>query len=170
VEGLGFAIPMDDVLSMIKDIMENGQVTSKAYMGVSVADVTRYPQTGVRSGAYLVEVVEDGPAAKAGLQAGDVVTMLGTTTITSQSDLTDALGSKSYQAGDTATVTYIRDGQVYTTDLTFGSTTEKPDTDDTTATQDSSQGDTSNGYYYYGDDDMEDFFEQFFGGTYGGRG
>ena len=40
VEGLGFAIPIDDVLSMIEDIIENGQVTSRAYMGVSVANAS----------------------------------------------------------------------------------------------------------------------------------
>ena len=160
VEGLGFAIPIDDVLSMIQDIIENGQVTSKAYMGVTVADAAYYPETGVRSGAYLAEVVEDGPAARAGLQAGDVITMLGTTTITSQDDVTSAMGSKSYRAGDTTTVTFVRDGQVMTTELTFGSTTEKPQEEPTVepSRQDGQQG----GY-----GDMDDFFNEFFGGGFG---
>ena len=160
MEGLGFAIPIDDVLSMIQDIIENGQVTSKAYMGVTVADAAYYPETGVRSGAYLAEVVEDGPAARAGLQAGDVITMLGTTTITSQDDVTSAMGSKSYRAGDTTTVTFVRDGQVMTTELTFGSTTEKPQEEPTVepSRQDGQQG----GY-----GDMDDFFNEFFGGGFG---
>ena len=64
-EGLGVAIPIDDVLTMLKDIMENGQVTTHAYMGVTPDNASRYPQTGVQSGAYLIEVVKDGPAAKA---------------------------------------------------------------------------------------------------------
>jgi len=164
-EGLGFAIPIDDVLNMIKDIMENGQVTTHAYMGVTPDNASQYPQAGVRSGAYLVEVVEDGPAAKAGLQAGDVITMLGTTTITSSSDLRSAVGSKSYLAGDTATVTYVRAGQVYTTELTFGSTMDKP-ADTTPQSTAPEQG--GEGYEeYYGD--MEDFFNQFFGRGYGQR-
>ena len=160
VEGLGFAIPIDDVLSMIKDIIENGQVTSKAYMGVTVADAVYYPETGVRSGAYLAEVVENGPAARAGLQAGDVITMIGTTTITSQADVTSAMGSKSYRAGDTTTVTFVRDGQVMTAELTFGSTTEKPQEDQTPQPAPSSQQDN------YGN--MDDFLKEFFGSSFDG--
>lgn len=159
-EGLGFAIPIDDVLTMLKDIMENGQVTTHAYMGVTPDNASRYPQTGVQSGAYLIEVVEDGPAAKAGLQKGDVITMLGTTTINSSGDLHSAVGSKSYKAGDTASVTYVRDGQVYNTEITFGSTLEKPaDSEPSTEAQPNQQPD--GGANYYGD--MEDFFHRFFG-------
>ena len=182
-EGLGFAIPIDDVLNMIKDIMENGQVTTHAYMGVTPDNASQYPQAGVRSGAYLVEVVENGPAAQAGLQAGDVITMLGTSTITSSSDLRSAVGSKSYLAGDTATVTYVRAGQVYTTELTFGSTLgilaflllwkigdEKADGNSLDKPAEAEpqsnipQQDGGNYEDYYGD--MEDFFNQFFGRGY----
>ena len=163
-EGLGFAIPIDDVMNMLKDIMENGQVTTHAYMGVSMDNASRYPQTGVRSGAYLYEVVEGGPADQAGLQAGDVITMVGTTTITSSTDVTNAVGSKSYKAGDTATITYVRDGQVYTTDLTFGSTMDKPQTT-ATSSQDGQQQSpdttTPSDSYPYG---MEEFFRRYFGG------
>ncbi len=166
-EGLGFAIPIDDVLSLIKDIMENGQVTSHAYVGVSVANASQYPNTGVRSGAYVGEVVEGGPADQAGLQVGDVITMLGTTTITSQADLTAAVGSsKTFKAGDTVTVTYVREGKVYTTDLTFGSTLDKPQ-EETKAVQPSQQSDSGYGDSYDNYGNMEDFFNQFFGGTYG---
>ena len=164
-EGLGFAIPIDDVLNMLKDIMENGQVTTHAYMGVSAASASYYPETGVRSGAYLAEVVENGPAAKAGLQTGDVITMIGTTTITSQQDLTSAVGSKSYKAGDTATVTFVRGGQVYTTELTFGSTMERTSAagDQSAPTEPSAPNDSyqRGDSYYQGS--MEDFFNEFFG-------
>lgn len=165
-EGLGFAIPLDDVLNMLKDIMENGRVTSHAYMGVTRGNASDYPECGVRSGAYLVEVVEDGPAAQAGLQAGDVITMLGTTTITSGSDLSAVVGSsKTYQAGDTATVTYVRSGKVYTTEITFGSKVDMPEE----VTQPQSTPQQPNGNYGYGSDgygNMEDFFNEFFGGAY----
>lgn len=162
-EGLGFAIPINDVLNMIKDIMENGRVTSRAYMGVTPMDAAQVPQSGLRSGAYI-EIVEGGPAEKAGLQTGDVITMVDTETITSASDLRSAVGSKSYQAGDKATITYVRDGKVYTTDITFGSTTEMPE-EETTVPQSAVQPDNSgrsSGGYGYGD--MEDFFNEFFGG------
>ena len=167
-EGLGFAIPIDDVRDLIKDIMENGQVTSRAYMGVTRGDAANYPECGVRSGAYLVSIVEDGPADKAGLKAGDVITMLGTTTITSGADLSSAVSSsKVYKAGDTTTVTYVRGGSVYTTELTFGSTLEMPET--TVSQSESQQPDGYSDGYNYDYGDMEDFFEQFFGSGYGRR-
>ena len=134
-------------------------------MGVTRGDAANYPECGVRSGAYLVSVVEGGPADLAGLKAGDVITMLGTTTITSGEDLSTAVSSsKVYKAGDTTTVTYVRDGKVYTTELTFGSTLEMPET---TASQsaDPQQPDGYGDSYDYGG--MEDFFEQFFGSNYG---
>jgi len=169
-EGLGFAIPIDDVMSMMTDIMENGQVTTHAYMGVSVANAAYYPQTGVRSGAYLAEVVEDGPADKAGLKIGDVITMVGTTTITSSQDVTDAMGSsKSYKAGDTATITYVRDGQVYTTDITFGSTMDRPQEEGTSQNEGPVLGESDrgaiDGYSYVYPDGLEEFFNRYFGGA-----
>ena len=167
-EGLGFAIPIDDVLSMLKDIMENGQVTSRAWMGIAGQSVSYYPQSGMRSGVYVAEVTENGPAAAAGLQEGDVITMLGTTAISTWSDLTSAMGSKTYKAGDTATVTFVRDGQVMTTELTFGSTVDMPQEDPKpqSATQpDSNGGNYGSPYNDYGS--MEDFFNQFFGYGYG---
>ena len=161
-EGLGFAIPIDDVFSMLKDIMENGQVTSHAWMGISGQSASYYPQSGMRSGVYVAEAVEDGPAAAAGLQEGDVITMLGTTTISSWTDLTSAMGSKTYKAGDTTTVTFVRDGEVMTTELTFGSTTEMPEEEAEPQVSVQQDGGTSNGGTYgYGD--MEDFFNEFFG-------
>ena len=80
------------------------------------------------------------------------------------------MGSKSYRAGDTATVTFVRNGQVMTTELTFGSTTEMPkeetspaDSGNTPGGYGSSYGDT------YGDSygTMDDFFNEFFGGRAG---
>ena len=158
VEGLGFAIPMDDVLSMIRDIMENGQVTTRPYLGIMAAYGSRVEQTGVKSGVYIESVFEDGPAAKAGLQAGDVITMIGVSTIVSRDDIS-AL-SKSYQAGDTVTVTFVRDGRVYTTELTFGSTADAQ-------VETTTQNETQNPYPGYGygyDGSMEDFFDFYFGG------
>lgn len=162
-EGLGFAIPIDDVLAMFKDIMENGQITSHAWMGIAGQSVSYYPQSGMRSGVYVAEATENGPAAAAGLQEGDVITMLGTTTISTWSDLTSAMGSKTYKAGDTATVTFVRDGQVMTTELTFGSTTDMPEEEPAPQVDVRQDVGGNNGSYGYGD--MEDFFNEFFGSS-----
>ena len=162
VEGLGFAIPMDDVGSMIKDIMENGQVTTRPDLGIS-AYYTRQPQvSGVSAGVYVESVEAGGPAEKAGLQAGDVITMIGSSIITNRDDISSL--SKTYKAGDTVTITYVRDGQVATTELTFGSTTEASTTSSETATQPET-GDGSGEYPYYGGS-MDDFFERYFGTSY----
>ena len=91
--------------------------------------------------------------------------MLGTATITSQADLTSAVSSsKTFQAGDTVTVTYVREGKVYTTELTFGSTLDKPEEE--AVPQSAPQQPDASGEGY---GDMEDFFNQFFGGYYGQR-
>ena len=159
VEGLGFAIPINDVLSMIQDIIENGQVTTRPYMGVSVSNASYHPETGVSAGAYIEEVVAGGPAEAAGLQVGDVITMIDSTLITSSSDLTSAVGGKSYSAGESATITFVRDGQVQTAELTFGSTTEAENT--SAETNQSQQNQDYN-------DMMDEFFDEYFGGRYAG--
>lgn len=157
VEGLGFAIPIDDVLYMIRDIMENGQVTTRPYLGIMAAYDSQSSRSGVRSGVYIESVIEGGPAAQAGLQAGDVITMIGTTTINDRSDISSL--SKSYRAGDTVSVTYVRGREVYTTTLTFGSTADAPET----TSQQSQQGQQNYPNYGYGGD-LDDFFDFYFGG------
>ena len=164
VEGLGFAIPMDDVGSMIKDIMENGQVTTRPYLGISAYYNSQPQVSGVSAGVYVESVEAGGPAEKAGLQAGDVITMIGSSIITNRDDISSL--SKTYKAGDTVTITYVRDGQVATTELTFGSTTEASTTSSETATQ-PENGDGSGEYPYYGGS-MDDFFERYFGTSYSG--
>lgn len=154
VEGLGFAIPIDDVLSMIRDIMENGTVTTRPFMGVKVDDAVRHPELGVPGGAVLVEVTPDGPAHKAGLQENDVITMVGSTIISGADDILSAVNSKTYKAGDVVTITYVRSGQVYTTELTFGSKEAQVEP-------------TSSNMVEEPQDDMEDFFERFFGRNVG---
>lgn len=174
VEGLGFAIPMDDVLSMIEDIMENGQVTTRPYLGISAYYDSQPQVSGVNAGVYVESVEAGGPAEKAGLQAGDVITMIGSSIISNRDDITSL--SKTYKAGDTVTITYVRDGKVATTELTFGSTTDASATSSqTTAQPDASDGNSyypngeEGGRYSYGDD-MDEFFEQYFGMTsYSGK-
>ena len=174
VEGLGFAIPMDDVKSMIVDIMENGQVTTRPYLGISAYYDSQPQVSGVNAGVYVESVEAGGPAEKAGLQAGDVITMIGSSIISNRDDITSL--SKTYKAGDTVTITYVRDGKVATTELTFGSTTDASATSSqTTAQPDASDGNSyypngeEGGRYSYGDD-MDEFFEQYFGMTsYSGK-
>ena len=124
VEGVGFAIPIDNVWNMITDIMEYGYVTGKPYMGIINTNVSGEAQRyGTPAGAYVLGVVEDSCAAKAGLQEGDIITKLDDTDITSSDDLQNALAD--YQAGDTATLTVSRSGQVQTLTITFDERTDE---------------------------------------------
>ena len=126
VEGLGFAIPIGDVRAVITDIMENGQITSKPSMGITAGTMTRQMaaqyQIDKDSGVFVYSVDKGGAGEKAGLRMGDVITKVDSTEITSMEDLTAA--KKGRRAGDTVTVTYYRDGQSFTTELTFVATAE----------------------------------------------
>ncbi len=118
IEGLGFAIPMNDVRHMIEDIIEYGYVTGKPYMGVVVTSVSGEAQRyGTPAGAYILGVVEDSCADKAGLEEGDIITKIGETDVTSSDDLNNA--NKDYEAGETATLSVVREGDKKTLTITF---------------------------------------------------
>ena len=161
VEGLGFAIPINDVMSMIEDIMTNGYVTDKPYLGVTAGTMNAQmaQQTGLTEGVYIYSVEEGGAAAKAGIQVGDVITKVGDTTITSMEDLTAA--KKPYSAGDATEFTIYRQGKTLTVNVTWDSV---PADQQTVSTQDeSTQNESGNSYNPY-----EDFFDYFFGNGFSG--
>jgi len=163
VEGLGFAIPINDVISMIEDIMTNGYVSDKAYLGATIGTLTEQMKEQYRydidSGAFVYSVDEGGAAAKAGLRMGDVITKIDGTKIATLEDLTAA--KKKFSAGDTSTLTVYREGETITVQLTWGQQPKEEQQDASTeATPD--QG----GNNYYGSDDMEDLFNWFFGNRY----
>ena len=74
VEGIGFAIPIDDVLAMVKDIMTNGYVTNKAYIGITPqtmnAQMAQQYRYDVTQGVFVCSVEPGSAAEKAGLQDG----------------------------------------------------------------------------------------------------
>ena len=165
VEGIGFAIPINDVISMVEDIMTNGYVTNKPYLGISAGTLTstmaQQYRYSISDGVFVYSVEDGGAAQKAGLKMGDVIVKIDDKTITSYEDLVAA--KKSYSAGDTATFTIYREGSTMTVELTFDST---PQTAETTAQENTQQQtDGSNGGYYYGN--PWDFFNNFFGGYNG---
>ena len=163
VEGLGFAIPIDDVKSIITDIMENGAVTGKAYMAVTVgtmnSQMAAQYSIDIDQGVFVYSVVKGGAGDKAGLRLGDVITKMGDTALTSRQDLSAAL--KSYRAGDTATLTVFRDGSYITTDITFD---QQPQITGTDTEEDTSQsGGNNGGYNGQIPENWQDFYNYFFG-------
>ena len=167
VEGLGFAIPINDVLAMIQDIMTNGYVTNKPYLGVTAGTMTEQMAAQYRydvtSGVFIYSVEEDGAAAKAGLKMGDVIVKVDDTDITSMEDLTVA--KKQYSAGDTCTLTIYREGQETTVELTWGAVPE--DQQSNISSQDQQ---TQNGSQYgNGYTNPNDLFNYFFGNHFSGN-
>ena len=119
IEGLGFAIPINDIKDMVTDIMENGYVTGKPYMGVTVSTVPESisERYGMSQGALVESVDEDSCAAKAGLQKGDIITAIDGKTVISSAELVEA--KKNYKAGDTVTLEVERNGEKLELSLTF---------------------------------------------------
>ena len=118
VEGLGFAIPIDDVSTMVNDLIEKGYVTGKPYLGVVMdqGGVNSYAQAyGIPAGVPVLGVVDGLPAQKAGIQADDIITKADGKEVTTSGDLANAVNAK--KPGDTMTVTVYRAGQ--TLDLTI---------------------------------------------------
>mgnify|MGYP000903494683 CR=1 FL=1 len=118
-EGLGFALPINDVKEIIADLIEHGYVTGKPYMGVQVTNVSDEAQRyGVVAGAAVQYVAEGSCAEKAGLKVGDIITAIDDTAIDSSSALTAALSSN-YKAGDKATLTIVREQKEQKLTITF---------------------------------------------------
>ena len=175
VEGIGFAIPINDVVSLVKDIMTNGYVTNKAYMGITpqtmTAQMAQQYRYDVTEGVFVCSVDPDSAADKAGLKLGDVITKMDDKDIASYEDLVAA--KKSYSAGDTVTLTVYREGKTIEVELTFDAAPETTETSSSDQSTDNSYngnggygnggyGNGGNGYY----SNPWDFFNNFFG--YGG--
>ena len=150
-EGLGFALPINDVKNILSDIIEHGYVTGKPYMGITVDSVSSEAQRyGVSAGAVVVSVADGSCAQKAGLQANDIITAIDDTAIDSSPALTAALAT-GYKAGDTATLTVIRSQQEIKLTITFdekNAQTEANNQSQQNDQQQPSQGNQDNGYYY----------------------
>ena len=109
IDNIGFAIPINDVMSIVESIIEKGYI-SKPYIGVSVTSVSEDAQAyGVPAGAAIQEVTKGSPADKAGLQAGDIVTAVNGTAVTGGTELVDVVGKG--KVGDTIELDVYRKGE-----------------------------------------------------------
>jgi putative serine protease PepD len=110
--GVGFAIPANKAKTVAQTLISGGKV-SHPYLGISVGDATS-------GGAQVSAVSANSPAAKAGLQVGDVVTKVGAKAITTSEDLVGAVQSSS--VGSTLSITVSRNGSSQTVQATVGET------------------------------------------------
>ena len=113
IDNIGFAIPINSIINIVESIIEKGYI-SKPYIGISVLDVSAETQQyGIPAGAAVQSVTENGPAAKTGLQRGDVITAVDGKAMTS-TELVSFVASASvgqqivfsvYRQGETLEIT-----------------------------------------------------------------
>ena len=147
-EGLGFALPINDVKDILSDLIAYGYVTGKPYLGVQVMDVSSEAQRyGIAAGAAVSYVAEGSCAQKAGLQVNDIITAIDDTAIDSSSALTAAL-TTGYKAGDTATLTVIREQKELKLTVTFDEKNSETESRNQLQ-QNQQQPSQDNGGFYY---------------------
>ena len=156
IEGVGFAIPIDDVAAMFDDLIDFGYVTG-GYMGVSVENVdeeaaSRY---SLPTGAYVVKVEKDSAAQKAGIEVKDIITDVGGHSVSNVTDLTRAL--RNFKAGDSTTVTVTRGGKQVALQITLD---ERPQETEEQPQQETTQTMPNSGSF----DEWYDYFRRYFGG------
>ena len=134
VEGLGFAIPSNDVVNIINKLEADGKISRPA-LGIRMVDLSQLSTndssqlklpSSVTGGVVVYSVQSGLPAASAGLKAGDVITKVGDTAVTSSTDLQSALYS--HNINDTVKVTYYRDGKSNTADVKLSKSTSDLET------------------------------------------
>ncbi|MBP3673175.1 MAG: trypsin-like peptidase domain-containing protein [Oscillospiraceae bacterium] len=158
IEGIGFAIPIDDVIGMIESYRDFGY-DNGAYLGVMVRTVDSETSSmyGLPLGSYVESVTAGSCAETAGIQPKDIIIGIGDYTVESNVDLTRSL--RKFSAGDTTTIKVYRGGQEVTLTITLD---EKPHEDTTVQEPAESSEMPENGTY-------DEWYKYFFGnGNNGG--
>ncbi|GAX07523.1 serine protease [Secundilactobacillus silagincola] len=133
VEGMGFAIPSNEVVSVINQLIKNGKIVRPA-LGIKYVDLSEISKTQQKSILKLPSSVENGvvimekpgsstPAGRAGLEKYDVITALDGKKISTNSTLRDLLYK--YKVNDTVTVTYYHNGNQKTAKVKLTETTSQ---------------------------------------------
>ena len=113
VEGIAFAIPINNVIDLIKDLQNYGYVTGKIDLGMEFVDInsedTAFYYGVNRLGCYVLSVTSGSNAEKAGFTRGDLITAVNGKEVESSTDISKALQDS--KVGDTVTLTVSRSGQ-----------------------------------------------------------
>ena len=126
IEGLGFAIPINDVKTVVQDLKNYGYVKGRIDTGMNFIDISNAQMAWMynvsNTGVYVLQVNDGSKAAAAGFQVGDRVIAVDDTSITSLSQLNSLLDS--YEVGDTVTFTLARGNQQGTLQLQLTESTK----------------------------------------------
>lgn len=119
VEGLGFAIPVNDAKPIIDQLMMFGYVKGRPFIGISGREITEAisKQYDLPVGIYILEVTSDSGAANAGIKKGDILVAIAGKEVRTMKDV-DSI-KKNYKAGDTAEFTLYRNGSKVNLNLIF---------------------------------------------------
>ncbi|TNC20794.1 S1C family serine protease [Amycolatopsis alkalitolerans] len=112
--GIGFAIPADDAIKIARELISTGQV-KHADIGINAASVS----ADTSEGAQVLNVADGGPAAKAGIAEGDVITQVGNRLVRNAAELTVAV--REHNIGEVVPVHLVRQGRPLVVDVTLGS-------------------------------------------------
>ena len=133
-DGIGFAVPSNTVKSVVSQLLATGKV-EHAYLGVGIATITDAlaSQLGLPAGVEVTQVTSGGPAADAGLKAADATTVVGGQEFPTGGDIITAVNGKpvstseelqsvigAMKPGESASITYSRDGSEHTLQVTLG--------------------------------------------------
>ena len=123
-EGVGFAIPIDDALPVIEDLMEFGYVPTRPMLGISGEDITAIMSMfyNMPQGVYVREVSPGSGAEKAGILVDDIVIGADGETVTSMNDLNKF--KRRHAAGDTMVITVYRNGKAIDFDVVLDMATQ----------------------------------------------
>ena len=138
IEGLGFAIPVNDVTNVINDILKLGYVSGRAYLGVSLADSKQVQRetmpddsfwsffyggnmggtyTSTSYGAYVTDVEKGSAADEAGIKVDDQIISIDNNMCSSSSDVSNAISS--HEVGDKVSIVIVRDNKMQTLTATL---------------------------------------------------
>jgi len=168
VESLGFAIPINDAIKIANDLMSDGFVRGKAYLGISAGTVTASAAQyyGLVEGAIVSEVTAGSCAEKAGLKSGDIIVEVDGTPIKSLDELNEA--KRDYRAGDSAQLKVYREGAYADLTVTFDEETPAVLEAEAKAQAEQQQQQQQQQYGNYSGD-YDEFFRYFFGSSPFGR-
>ena len=137
-EGLGFAIPINDAVRIAEDLRAHGFVRGRPLMGLTVRAIQEDEREGGNPAGVEIYSVSPGLCGeRAGLLAGDIILSLDGIRVTTNSELIDA--KRPYKAGDTVTLEIWRDGETFTTELTFEEVTPEHPTGNVTIPEEEPQ-------------------------------
>ena len=132
--GIGFAVPVRIVQGVMRQLVSYGEVR-RGRIGVLIGDITPAHKEGLNlptlNGALVNDVVDDSPAAKAGLKIGDVIVAFNGEDILDASDIRNSVGL--VEPGERADITYLRDGKRRSTRIEVAEFDEERDVLDDSA-------------------------------------